>query len=28
VLPPRVAAWVPNVVFGATALWLMRRVRT
>lgn len=28
VLPPRMAAWLPNVVFGATALWLMRRVRT
>lgn len=28
VLPPRLAAWMPNVVFGVTAIWLMRRVRT
>lgn len=27
-LPPRLAAWLPNVVFGATALWLMGKVRT
>jgi lipopolysaccharide export system permease protein len=27
-LPPRMAAWVPNVVFGATAVWLMTKVRT
>lgn len=28
VLPPRVAAWLPNVLFGVTALWLVRGVRT
>ena len=27
-LPPRIAAWLPNVVFGGTAVLLMRRVRT
>ena len=27
-LPPRLAAWLPNVVFGATALWLLKRVRS
>ena len=27
-LPPRLAAWMPNVVFGATAVWLMTKVRT
>ncbi len=27
-VPPRVAAWLPNVAFGGTALWLMRKVRT
>jgi lipopolysaccharide export system permease protein len=27
-LPPTLAAWFPNIVFGAAALWLMRRVRT
>lgn len=27
-LPPTLAAWFPNIVFGLAAIWLMRRVRT
>jgi len=27
-LPPRLAAWLPNVVFGLAAVWLMTKVRT
>lgn len=28
VLPPTFAAWVPNLVFGAAALWLLKHART
>jgi lipopolysaccharide export system permease protein len=28
VLPPVVAAWTPNVLFGAAAAWLLRRAPT
>src|SRR4029453_2400856 len=28
VLPPLVAAWLPNVVFGCAAAWLMKETRT
>jgi len=28
VLPPTFAAWVPNLVFGAAALWLLKQART
>jgi lipopolysaccharide export system permease protein len=28
VLPPLVAAWLPNVVFGLAAVWLMKETRT
>ncbi len=28
VLPPTLAAWLPNMVFGAGAVWLLKRVRT
>ncbi|HXF94743.1 MAG TPA: LptF/LptG family permease [Gemmatimonadales bacterium] len=28
VLPPTLAAWVPNLVFGGAAVWLLRKVRT
>jgi len=28
VLPPVLAAWVPNMIFGATAVWLLAKVRT
>jgi lipopolysaccharide export system permease protein len=27
-LPPVLAAWLPNIVFGGTAVWLLRKVRT
>jgi lipopolysaccharide export system permease protein len=27
-LPPTLAAWLPNMFFGATAVWLLARVRT
>ena len=27
-LPPTLAAWFPNMLFGVAAVWLMRRVRT
>ncbi len=27
-LPPTFAAWVPNIAFGAAAVWLLRRART
>jgi lipopolysaccharide export system permease protein len=28
VLPPAFAAWLPNLVFGGAAVWLLRRTRT
>jgi len=28
VLPPLVAAWLPNVLFGGGAIWLLRKTRT
>lgn len=28
VLPPLVAAWLPNVLFGGSALWLLKKTRT
>lgn len=28
ILPPTLAAWVPNVLFGVAGLWLLRRVPT
>jgi len=28
VLPPSFAAWLPNFVVGATAVWLLRNART
>ena len=28
VLPPLVAAWLPNVMFGSAALWLLKKTRT
>jgi lipopolysaccharide export system permease protein len=28
VMPPAVAAWVPNMMFGVIGLWLMRRAPT
>lgn len=28
VIPPRLAAWIPNLIFFAAGLWLMRRVKT
>ncbi len=28
VLPPLVAAWFPNLLFGAGAAWLLKRTRT
>jgi lipopolysaccharide export LptBFGC system permease protein LptF len=28
VLPPVIAAWLPNVIFGMTAVWLVTKVRT
>lgn len=28
VLPPAVAAWLPNVLFGGAAVWLLQRTRT
>jgi lipopolysaccharide export LptBFGC system permease protein LptF len=27
-LPPTFAAWVPNIMFGAAAVWLLKHVRT
>jgi lipopolysaccharide export LptBFGC system permease protein LptF len=28
VLPPMLAAWFPNLLFGAGAAWLLKRTRT
>jgi lipopolysaccharide export system permease protein len=28
VLPPLIAAWLPNVMFGSAALWLLKKTRT
>ena len=28
VLPPVVAAWLPNLLFGTAALWLLKKTRT
>jgi len=28
VLPPTLAAWVPNLLFGAAGVWLVGKVRT
>jgi lipopolysaccharide export system permease protein len=28
VLPPLVAAWLPNVIFGGAAIWLLKKTRT
>src|SRR5437867_2435603 len=28
VLPPSVAAWVPNLIFGAAGVWLLKKART
>ena len=28
VLPPLVAAWLPNFMFGSAALWLLKKTRT
>ena len=28
VLPPLVAAWLPNVLFGSAAIWLLKKTRT
>ena len=28
VIPPTLAAWLPNIIFGATAVWLLMKVRT
>ena len=28
VLPPTLAAWAPNIVFGAVGIWLARRTPT
>jgi len=28
VLPPLVAAWLPNILFGGAAVWLLKRTRT
>ena len=28
VLPPSLAAWLPNLLFGGAAVWMLRRART
>jgi len=28
VMPPLIAAWLPNVLFGSAAVWLLKTTRT